>query len=79
MRKIKVGAWFQKLNEQEQDFFKLKVERFGVQHLRSYFTAARKQFESGYEFGQGLTVTKDGKTFYFSSDWNKFFPLNGGN
>lgn len=78
MKTIRVGAWYEKLTQKEKSYFSAKVERFGVQVLRSYFTAARKQFvfQSEYEFGNSLTLTHNGVEYYFSSDRKEFCPFS---
>jgi len=78
MKTIKVGAWYEKLTQKEKAYFSAKVERFGVQVLRSYFTTARKQFDSqsDYEFGNSLTLTHNGIEYYYSLDRKEFCPFS---
>lgn len=80
MKTIRVGSWYEKLTEKEKSYFSAKVERFGVQTLRSYFTTARKQFifQSEYEFGNALTLVHNGVEYYFSSDRKEFCRISKG-
>ena len=77
MKTIKVGSWYEKLTPKEQEYFRAKVERFGVNKLRSFFTAARKHFvfQSEYVFGPALTVEYAGKIYHFSYDRKEFFTI----
>jgi len=77
MKTIKVGSWFNKLNKKEQEYFCKKQERFGTQLLRSYLSAARKQFkeQDSIQYLDSLNLSYNGETYWYSSDWNKFFKM----
>lgn len=75
MKMMRVGSWYNKLTEQEKAHFKAKVEFHDVNKLRTYYSTARKTFESDYAFGPSLTVTKGDKIYYFSYDRKDFTEI----
>ncbi len=74
MKTVKVGTWYNKLTPSAQEYFKNKVEKFGTQKLRSYFTVAKKQFGllSNVCFEDGLNLKVNNELYYFSYDRKEF-------
>ena len=74
MKQLKVGNWYTKLTPKEQAYFIAKVERFGVQQLRSFFSCARKNFpfQSEVTFKDALNLEHAGDLYYFSYDRKEF-------
>lgn len=79
----KVGNWYKKLTQKEREHFGRSVERYGVNKLRSYYTAAREKFanpkgtyvDDKYTFRPCLCVEKDGVLFGFSYSRKEFIVV----
>jgi len=78
--KISLSVW-NSWSKPEQDFFlwRLSVKKYfeGINHYRSAFSAARKQFKENYSFEihkGDILINKNGAIFYYSYDRNGYFP-----
>mgnify|MGYP000917385114 CR=1 FL=1 len=77
---MKVGKWYEKLSQKEREHFARSVERYDVNKLRSFYTAARKKFASKtgaysddkYTFEPCLCVVHDNVLWGFSYERKEF-------
>lgn len=80
MKTLKVGSWFQKFDNNQQNAFKLMMggQYNTTNDVRSFLTCAKKTFgRTDLVYKRNFQVIVDGVEFYFSRDRKSFHKLGG--
>lgn len=79
MKAIKVGQWFNKFDQKQKDYLIARADKFSINDLRSFLTAAKKQFGDAVVYLPALNVELKGELYYWSSDRKSFHALSSNN
>lgn len=73
---LKVGSWWNKLDEQQQEAFKRLyfTGRYDINPIRKFLTSAKKRFTNPV-YGH-FRVEAEGKTWHYSHDRDDFNSYN---
>ena len=74
---LKVGQWWEKLDEQQQEAFKVIYFRgsYDVNPIRKFLTATKKKFTGPVIYCKKFLIESDGRTYEYSHEADSWRDL----